>query len=127
MTEENQNLANIVSLNTKPEEFGNLVENFLTPSEKKELGGTGQAGALVTDACAYMGVFAAEAASFDENAFAFVNQVELNPKQIKTVFNFLIRTHLFEPFIDEDLKQIEGRYAISQETKELFYSFLTEN
>jgi len=110
MTEkkDKQNLADLVSPNTKREEFVGMVEGSLTPEEKRDLGGDYLN--KVVDSMSYLGVFAPAPATYEKNAFLFTGGQDLEEKEVDVVWGFLKRTGLL---VDE-VKVAPGRVSISE-------------
>ena len=107
---ENQSLDDLITINTKREEFINMVEDRLTPEEKRDLGEN--ASDKVVESMSYLGVFAPAPATFDKNSFFFTGAggADLRPKEGDAVWNFLKRTGVLK----DESSVNEGRVSISQ-------------
>jgi len=110
MTEkkEGQTLDELVTSNTKREEFVEMVEERLTPEEKTNLGEN--AANKLVESMSYLCVFAPEPATFNKKAFAFTGGFGLEEKEIDTIWNFMKRTGILK-----DQSALDpGRVSVSE-------------
>lgn len=108
-----QTLIDLISPNTKREDFVKRVEEILEPDEVINIHPMRKDAAdKIVECLSYMGVFAAQPATLDIDAFKFTAVPELDDEAAYTVWNFFNRTGVF---VDES-KVGEGRVSIEQKT-----------
>ena len=126
MTEkkEEQALDELIMVNTKREDFVEMVADRLSPDEKQNLGEN--AADKVVESMAYLGAFAPEPATFDKGAFLATAGFGLEEKEVDTVWDFLKRTGALKDRADVN----SGRVSVSEKFVEMLRDasngFMTE-
>ncbi len=107
-------LIELIKPDMHEEELKGLVTQFISPEEEEILGGKEEAIQRITDATAYVGVFAPVPATFDLAAFSAVNARGLTEEQTNKVLEICKRMGVIE-----DVEGRPGRMAVSREMVEI--------
>lgn len=108
-----QPLSDLISPNTKREDFVKRVEEILEPDEVINIHPMRKDAAdKLVESLSYLGVIAAQPATFDIDAFKFIAGSEFDDEAAYTAWYFLKRTGIL---VDES-KAGEGRVSIEQKT-----------